>query len=548
MTTVHAEQHIYTNVEKEQSPQNRSGYQTLFYTHAMLSEDEIAEIEGHVPYYRSEREPIKRVFFTTATGKSMVTHIMPLSGTDQHGRRGRYLAHSLVFTSEAFAHLGADPFWVFRHFPFITTVEEALAHGDFQTGDMPAATLQVAVKQEQPTDIAGHWSTPELHKLTLLALRADTLAHDRQAVAIVGEPQQVESALKAAFFAVPTPWRPRCTFDTYFYKCNFVGTYYWAIGELEAPSNPRFTLVDARSRQVMETSLGEPETAYERWVVHMLANHNLEAIAAYRDQAFALCTWLDSQTDDATLVDTIPPEAVVSVFQVNAQQVQILLHRRLSAQLPPVLVTRVFESLYGQTEPIILFRQLHQGFALLQLFQTLYQVYETLGFRAPPRAELQALETMFQHTEYRALRLVHACWTGQSKQLRQALEKLSEDEYRRFLQTALRYGFGEPWACLIPGRGEAFLGVYLASGATGEHSLGAAVQTVLEAGEATVLPRLISYLPGQSAHDLRRIAKMLDRQPDVPEPFKRAVSEAVAALPPERRGLRGLLHAWLGHG
>jgi hypothetical protein len=514
----------------------------------VLSDAEIEEIEAHVPYYRSEMEPIKRVFFTTATGESVVTHIVPLAEADQHGRKGRYLAHSLVFTPKAFAHLGADPFWVFRHFPFITTVEEALAHGDFQTGDMPAATLQVAAQQEQPADIARRWSTQELQKLTLLALRADKLARDRQAVAMVGEPQQVESALEAAFFAVPTHWRPRCTFDTYFYKCNFVGTYYWAIGELEPPSNPLFTLVDVQSHQVAGSSIGEPETAYECWVVYMLRHNNLEAIAAHRDQAYALCAWLDGQTDDDTLIDTTPLEVVLSVFQVNAQQVQALLRRKLSAQLPPVLVTRLFEPLYDQTEPIVLFRQLQQGFALSQLLQTLYQVYETLGFREPPREELQALGTMLQHTEHRALALVHACWTRQRKQLYQGLESLSEDEYRRFVQTALRGGLVEPLACLIPGKGEAFLEVYLASGAVREQSLGAVVQAVLEAGESASLPRLMSYLPGQSARELRLIEKTLDKRPEVPEPFKRTVSEAIAALPPARRGLRGLLHTWLGYG
>ena len=72
--------------------------------------------------------------------------------------------------------------------------------------------------------------------------------------------------------------------------------------------------------------------------------------------------------------------------------------------------------------------------------------------------------------------------------------------------------------------------------------------TQLEAGEAASLPRLMSYLPGQAARELRRIEKILDRQPDIPEPFQRAVSDAIAALPPARRGLQGLFHAWLGHG
>jgi hypothetical protein len=177
----------------------------------------------------------------------------------------------------------------------------------------------------------------------------------------------------------------------------------------------------------------------------MLTHNDLEAIAAHRDQAFALCAWLDGQIDDDTLVDITPPEIVLLVFQVDAQQVQALLRRKLRAQLPPVLVTRVFGPLYDQKELIVLFRQLQQGFTLPQLLQTLYQVYEALGFRAPPREELQALGTMLRHTEHRALRLVYVCWTGQRKQLRQELESLREDEYRQWVETVLRCVSGSHW-------------------------------------------------------------------------------------------------------
>ena len=37
MTQIQAWQHIYSNVEKEQSPHNRGGFQTLFYTQSGLT-------------------------------------------------------------------------------------------------------------------------------------------------------------------------------------------------------------------------------------------------------------------------------------------------------------------------------------------------------------------------------------------------------------------------------------------------------------------------------------------------------------------------------
>ena len=69
MTTIQAWQHIYSNVEKEQSPQGRGGFQTLFYTASGLTEAEIEEMEGRLLYFPSKVEPVKRLFFATSTGK-----------------------------------------------------------------------------------------------------------------------------------------------------------------------------------------------------------------------------------------------------------------------------------------------------------------------------------------------------------------------------------------------------------------------------------------------------------------------------------------------
>jgi hypothetical protein len=544
MTQVQAYQHIYTNVEQEQSPHKRGGFQTLFYTLSALTEAEVEEMETRLFYVRSEQEPVKRVFFTTSTGKTVVAQIVPLADPDRSGRKGRYLAHSLVFTSEMFAHLEADPFQVFRHVSFITTVEEALAQGEFQTGNIPVVSIDLPADKEHDFAAARAWALQEFKKLTLFALQADRLAHEQLTKAFVGEPPQVESALKAAFFAVPTPLRSQCTFDTYFQGGNLVATYYWAVGLPGPPSGPKYILVDARSLQRQGGTMVQAETAYERWVMHVMETNDLGSIARHKEHAFALCRWLEGHADGFSLLDAAPPQVVTSVFQVNPQQVRARLQERLQKYLPSVLMHRVFEHIYRQMDTPQLFRQLREGFALPQLLELLSTMYQTQGFRAPPREEREAVGVLLQQADHRHLRLFYLCWTGQRAQLRQRLAHLSADEYSQFVQTALRFAIVEPLACLIPGRGDTFLDLYLSSNTLRGHDLLPLVQALLEAREINSLSRLVSYLPGQSARELQALAKIITKQPDIPEPFQQAVSEAVAALPP-LQGWKGFLHLLL---
>ena len=83
MTTIQAWQHIYSNVEKEQSPQGRGGFQTLF-SSSDLTELEVEEMEGRLLYFASDVEPLKRLFFTTSTGKGVVAQIVFLPTGQQY--------------------------------------------------------------------------------------------------------------------------------------------------------------------------------------------------------------------------------------------------------------------------------------------------------------------------------------------------------------------------------------------------------------------------------------------------------------------------------
>jgi hypothetical protein len=539
MTTILAWQHIYSNVEKEQSPQRRGGFQTLFYTHAGLTEDEVEEMESSLLYFPSKVEPVKRLFFTTSTGKGVVAQIVFLPNPDQYGRGGRYLAHSLVFAPETLTQFEVDPFRVFRQFSFVTTVDEALAQGDFRTGDMPTVSLELPPALAGDLRAAGHWSTSELKKLTLLTLRAEQQAREREAITFTGEPAQIEHALEAAFLAVPVSLRSRCTFDTFFYRCNLVATYFWAIGLPEPPVSIKFAQVDGQTRQVQGGVTGYPETAYERWVIQAIDTGKLNEIARYRDNAFALGEWLDGRAYDLSLLAAAPSDLITTIFKVSPESVQGLLRRQIRRKLPTSLVDRVAHHIYQQATELVLYRQLRQGFELPPLLDVLYESYAARNFEEPPRQEIKDLEELLQKVDHPLLNLFLAYWISPRKQLPRALERADEADYRQFGQIVLKLDLLKPLNLLVPGRGDAFLDLYLASGVKDLVDL---VETLLDVEETACLSRLTGYVSALSGKELKELSKLIEEQTEVPESFRLAVERAIAALP-QKKGIKGVLGA-----
>jgi hypothetical protein len=539
MTTILAWQHIYSNVEKEQSPQGRGGFQTLFYTHTGLTEDEVEEMESSLLYFPSKVEPIKRLFFTTSTGKGVAAQIVFLPNPDQYGRGGRYLAHSLVFAPEALAQFEVDPFRVFRQFSFMTTVDEVLAQGDFRTGDIPTVLLELPSSLSSDLKAAGQWSASELKKLTLLALRAEQQAREREAITFTGEPTQIEHALEAAFLAVPVSIRSRCTFDTYFYHCNLVATYFWAIGLPEPPVSIKFAQVDGQTRQVQGEATGHPKTAYERWVIQAIEAGELNEIARYRDNAFALGEWLDGRVYDLSLLSAAPSELITTVFKVSPESVQGLLRRQIRRKLPTSLVDRVANHIYQQVTELVLYRQLRQGFEVPPLLDVLYESYAARNFKEPPRQEIKDLEELLQKVDHPLLNLFLAYWISPRKRLPKTLERADEADYDQFCQIVLKLDLLKPLNLLVPGRGDAFLDLYLASGMDNLVDL---TERLLEVEETACLSRLVSYVSALSGKELKKLSRLIEEQADVPESFRLAVERAIAALP-QKKGVKGVLGA-----
>jgi hypothetical protein len=529
MTTIQAWQHIYSNVEKERSPQGRGGFQTLFYSPG-LTELEVEEMEGRLLYFASQVEPVKRLFFTTSTGKGVVAQIVFLSRPDQFGRGGRYLAHALAFAPEDLVKFEADPFRVFRQFSFITTVDQALAQGDFKTGNIRPLWLDLPGSLAGEVKAANNWSTPELKKLSLLALRVEQQTRERNAITVTGQPEQIDQVLEAAFLTVPISLRPACTFDTYFYRCNLVATYFWAIGLPEPPVSIKFAHVDGQAQTVQGEVPSRPETAYEQWVMLNIEAGQLAKLARRREQAFTLGEWLDGRAYDLPLLNQASSELIQAVFKASPQSVQEAVRRGVSQKLPAELVDRAAGQVYRQQSGQALYKQLRQGFEVPHLVEILYQSYAAENFTKPSRPEMKALESLLEQADHNMLRLFLAHWTNARTALPEALKWAEAADYHQFAETALRLNLVKPVSLFIPGRGDDFLDVYLGFGIKDLPNL---VEMLIDAREFDCLPRLNNYLSDASPKELGRLAKLVADHDQIPESFQGFVAEVLAARPPE---------------
>ena len=550
MPTLAAWQQIYANVEKEQSPQGRGGFQTLLHTRAGLTEAEVEEIEGHLLYFPSEGEPVKRVFFTTSAGKAVLAQVVHLPEADRAGRGGRYLGHALAFAPEARAAVAGHLFGLFARVPFATTVEDALGRGDRATGDIaPADVALPDDAQARQVEEAQRWPPEELRRLAMLALRAPALKQERRSVALVGSPDEALQALAAAFLALPGAAAAQCSFDTYFHGCNPVAVYYWAVGLASSSGSQRFIEVDARARRVLGQVPEAVQTSYERWAVATLASGRLAALAQHKGLAFELGEWLDMRLPAPPPIAPGEQEAALAVLRANEAQTKALLRGRLQQWLPPHLAAHVFPRVYAQGASPELLERLRRGFALRGLLDELYAAYATEQFRMPGREEVDELREVLKREGHRSLWFILACWRGDTEHVRRELAAMNEADYSTFLAVALRYRAEEPLALMVPRRAGAFIEVYCRVVPSGDVDLVALTDAVLWMREGAALARAAAYVsPRRPAKELRKLASLVrEAAREVPAIFSRAVDDALAAQPPQK-SLTGSIKRLFGLG
>jgi hypothetical protein len=169
----------------------------------------------------------------------------------------------------------------------------------------------------------------------------------------------------------------------------------------------------------------------------------------------------------------------------------------------------------------------------------LYESYAAQQFQEPPRPEIKALESLLQQVDHKMLNLFLAYWLSPHKQLPKALERSDEAAYRQFGEIALKLKLLKPLNLLVPGRGDAFLDLYLASRVDDLVDL---TEALIEVEETACLARLTGYVSELSGKELKKLAKLIEAESDTPESFHLAIERAITALP-QKKGIKAVLRA-----
>lgn len=529
MKEITAGQLIYGNVEKEHSPKRIAGFQTIFYSFSFLSEEEVEEIEKRLVYFPSEKEYVKKVFFLTSTHKYILAQILPLPEPDLLGRKGRYLAHALIFKEEDFINYKINPWAVFQNFPFVKTLEEALKLGNFETGEIPEVKINLSNLLKEVEVDFSLFKGENLKKLALLAFRGKELMSQRKTVVFLGEPHEVEQTIRLAIFAVPTSLLKYCTFDTYFYRCNLVSTYYWGVGLFDSPINPNLIIVKINSGEVLSEINQKIENSYERWVVRELEKADFFHLNFYKDSAFILAEWLDGRVS-SFLLTHIPPEVVNSVFEANLEKVFSRILAKISEKIPPLLANKVVNSVLHNYSFLKLFKKLQEDFSVYELLDILLQVYSAQNYATPPPLELKALEEVLHTVEYHMLKLFYLCWKKEYKELRRYLEKIEIEEYLKFVEKVLKYELVTPSYLVVSNKSKPFLELYLSEEFPQKRDWFSLVKALLEVEEVESLVLLIPYVSQWSPQVIKKVLDLIEGKSEVPQSFREAVTKVVSNM------------------
>lgn len=448
MDTVRASQLIYTNVEAAVSPRGRAGFQILFSTRQELDERDEAEAASRL-FYRPRPggpEPVKHVFYPTKSGCVALAQIVSLPEPDAVGRRGRFLAHALFLEAEQFARFDNNPFALIRQFTFYTTVEQAFAVGERDTGNIAAANVDLSAltsveSESRMTEQGTEAQLRQRRALMLLSHQRAIGLDTRNALGFFGQPKAVYNHIENLLLQTPIPLRGQCSFDTFFVNGDLNQTPYWAVGLPPGErAHARLFCFNAEDGEFLNRMEVAPASTYERWLEHNSASSHSPSFSFLSNDAYRMGQWLDRSEDNvpADTVGKIDEGVFRDLMQLSGQVVERRLRDRLTdqvASLSNYIAPMAQEWALSQRSAI--FGICEQGFPNEMLSKWLHQF--CTGRITPLTAgEVRDLAVFADRSGDRWLSWVTLRWTQQWDRLGEELQSAGEDEFQHFTRWALQ--------------------------------------------------------------------------------------------------------------
>ena len=314
MKVLQAAQFIYTRVEPNYSPVDRSGYQIVHKPQGLSSQD-VSAAEQRVQCYRpGDQSVVRYQFFPLPSGalalvRSKVIPTDPVIN-DKDGRSGVFMAHGLIFSPDDLRLADFQPFLIFDRFRFVDSAEEMVREFGQATGRSPIAQVQIEANRTTPTTM---WRGEEIRRLVALAAQAKQLTASGRSVQLVGRPIEIDEALRITFLLLPRELRPLCSFDTCVEGCMTLPGLYWAIGSSFRESSGSLIDVDAKNRRLPGPLPGsvEPDDLYFAWLGRALA---LDSISTVLERAPAIQHVASSFTEGTELDQTQSDDEAIQEF------------------------------------------------------------------------------------------------------------------------------------------------------------------------------------------------------------------------------------------
>lgn len=247
MVSIVIDELFYSRVEAHYSPQGRSGYQVVYKTSGLSTQDE-REIESRIRCFEAEAVSARYQYFALSGGRAVIVISQEITDvdttiTDRTGRRGAFIAHAMVLNNEDFGQLQYNPFFLLESSHFVLDPHSMV---EMVSTKPPPRPLDVFVSTEPPSlgnfslDI-GDWSKDEFNKLWFHADDAQNMVRRKQSLLLISSDETtIFETLRLLFSFLPMSQRSFCTFNTYVDGCVPMPGVYWSVGATRQQSNPSF--------------------------------------------------------------------------------------------------------------------------------------------------------------------------------------------------------------------------------------------------------------------------------------------------------------------
>jgi hypothetical protein len=339
---VFASQHIYGSVHADESPHKKEGYQTLFYTHAGLTIDEVHILEQYAQCNALE-EGRKYQFYLLPSGKAVLTQVMTLPDKEPDGEKHLILSHALVISADDYLALAKSPLGLFNPQYFFHRMEDAYTEGDLEIGDIPQKKLvSPSAWEDLALKSAQNWNADDLTRLVRFGWQAKQLRGKKHPVILTGSTNQIFRSLAIIFFLTAPEKRHFLTFDTNTDECSFPGNEtFWARGTSTDQAAAAAYRIDADAMHAFGDLPANLDSPIERWIAEYSIPTRLENYIAELDQTELLTEMLEGQVIRRDIIINFNEDIAQAFTEMNPESVVKLVHSRLPKDLSQKLLDRV---------------------------------------------------------------------------------------------------------------------------------------------------------------------------------------------------------------